>query len=225
MDKKKIILASTILIIIFSFFAFDLQNHLNFENLKNSQQNINSYYLENSTLTIFLFFIIYVLAISFSLPGAAILTILAGAIFGLLIGVVIVSFASTIGATISFLSSRYILRNYVEKKFPKILEKVNKGIEKEGNLYLFSLRLIPLFPFFVINLVMGLTKIKTSTFYLVTQIGALAGTIVYVNAGSQLSQIESLSEILSPGLIFAFVLLGIFPFVVKYIMKFFKKKK
>jgi uncharacterized membrane protein YdjX (TVP38/TMEM64 family) len=168
---------------------------------------------------------IYILSAALSLPGAAVLTIAAGAFFGLLTGVVIVSFASTIGATLACIVSRFLLRDWVQEKFGDRITKVNEGIEKEGAFYLFTLRLIPIFPFWLINLAMGVTKMRLITYFWVSQIGMLAGTIVYVNAGKELAKIDSLKGILSPGLIVSFVLLGIFPIAVKKMIAFYKSKK
>jgi pyruvate/2-oxoglutarate dehydrogenase complex dihydrolipoamide dehydrogenase (E3) component/uncharacterized membrane protein YdjX (TVP38/TMEM64 family) len=162
--------------------------------------------------------VVYVVVTGLSLPGAAIMTLAGGAIFGLLWGTLIVSFASSIGATIAFLASRFIFRDTVQRRFADGLRAVNAGVEKDGPFYLFALRLVPIFPFFVINLVMGLTPMKTRTFYWVSQLGMLAGTIVYVNAGTQIAQIETLSGILSPGLLGSFVLLGLFPLLAKRIV-------
>ncbi|MEN8177600.1 MAG: VTT domain-containing protein, partial [Pseudomonadota bacterium] len=160
-----------------------------------------------------------------SLPGATIMTLAGGAIFGLLWGALIVSFASTIGATLAFLVSRFLLRDWVQARFGDKLQAVDEGVKKDGALYLFSLRLVPLFPFFVINLVMALTPMKARTFYWVSQIGMLAGTLVYVNAGTQLAQIESLKGILSPGLLVSFALLGLFPLFAKNVMEWVKVRK
>jgi uncharacterized membrane protein YdjX (TVP38/TMEM64 family) len=164
------------------------------------------------------FFAVYVAVTGLSLPGAAIMTLVAGALFGLWTGTLLASFASSLGATVAFLFSRYILRDSVQNRFAHHLVAINKGIEREGALYLFTLRLVPVFPFFVINLVMGLMPIRTLTFYWVSQVGMLAGTVVYVNAGTQLGQLESLSGILSPGIILSFVLLGVFPLLAKAIV-------
>ena len=160
-----------------------------------------------------------------SLPGAAILTLAGGAIFGLVWGVVIVSFASSIGATLAFLVSRFLLRDWVQAKFGDRLKPINDGIAKEGAFYLFALRLVPAFPFFVVNLAMGLTPIRTATYYWVSQVGMFAGTVVYVYAGTQLAQLTSLKGILSPGLLGAFVLLGLFPFVAKRVVTGLKARK
>ena len=168
---------------------------------------------------------IYILVTSLSLPGAAIMTLAGGAMFGLLVGTIIISFASTIGATLACFVSRFILRDWVQGKFGDKLKTVNDGIAKEGSLYLFTLRLIPVFPFWLINLVMGLTKMPLKTFFWVSQVGMLAGTIVYVNAGKELAKIDSLSGILSPGLILSFVLLGVFPLIAKKTVRWYKSKK
>lgn len=161
----------------------------------------------------------------YSPPGAAVMTLAGGAIFGLVEGTILVSFASTIGATLAFLVSRILLRDAIQKKFGDSLKAINSGVKEEGAIYLFGLRLVPLFPFFVINLVMGLTPIRVATFFVVSQIGMLPGTLVYVNAGTQLANINSLSGILSPGLIFSFVLLGIFPFIAKKILAVIKGRR
>jgi len=215
---KKIGLIGVVAAIIVLFFYFDLGQYLTLEYIKTQQQQIDAYYAENSVLTIAGFFVIYVLVTAASLPGAAILTLTAGAIFGLATGLVIVSFASSIGASLAFLVSRYLFQESIQEKFGNSLKSINDGIAKDGAFYLFALRLVPAFPFFVINLVMGLTPIKLKTFYWVSQVGMLAGTIVYVNAGTQLAQIESPAGILSPGLILSFVLLALLPFIGKKIV-------
>ncbi|APD93936.1 pyridine nucleotide-disulfide oxidoreductase [Alteromonas mediterranea] len=215
---KKIALLGVIAAAIFSFFYFDLNSYLTLEGMKGSLDTFKSQIAGNPVLSIGVFFAIYVAVTALSLPGAAILTLAAGALFGLVQGLVIVSFASSVGATLAFLVSRFILRDTVRNKFKEKLKKIDEGVEKQGAFYLFTLRLVPVFPFFLINLLMGLTSLKTWTFYWVSQIGMLAGTAVYVNAGTQLAQIDSLSGIVSPGLIFSFVLLGIFPWIAKGIV-------
>lgn len=214
-----------IVALIVAFFAFDLGQYLTLDFFKSKQADIGAYYAANPGQTALVFFLIYVAVTGLSLPGAAIMTLAAGAIFGLLWGTVIVSFASTIGATIAFLVSRFLLRDLVQRRFGKSLKAVDRGIEKDGAFYLFTLRLVPAFPFFVINLVMGLTPIRTVTFFVVSQIGMFAGTVVYVNAGTQLAQIESLKGILSPGLIASFTLLGIFPLIAKKAVDIVKAQK
>ena len=171
------------------------------------------------------FFLLYILVTALSLPGAAILTLAAGALFGLAQGLLVASFASSIGATLAFLVSRYLLRDTIKKRFPERLAAIDTGVEKEGAFYLFTLRLVPVFPFFLINLLMGLTAIKSWTFYWVSQIGMLAGTFVFVNAGTQLAQIDSLSGILSLDLILSFALLGVFPLIAKSLINAIKKRR
>jgi dihydrolipoamide dehydrogenase len=222
---SKIMTVLVIVAIVVVFFAFDLKQYLTFEYLKSSQQTFQSYYTGHKLFTIGLYMAVYILVTALSLPGATVMTLAGGAFFGLWFGVIIVSFASSIGATLAFLVARFLLKDYVQKKFGDRLKAINEGIKKDGAFYLFTLRLVPIFPFFVINLVMGLTPIRTGIFYIVSQIGMLAGTVVYVNAGTQLAQIDSLSGILSPGLIFSFVLLGIFPLIAKKITAVIQSKK
>ncbi|GAA3929831.1 FAD-dependent oxidoreductase [Litoribacillus peritrichatus] len=225
MDSKKSLLLILLIGLIGSFFIFDLGQYLSLDYFTQQRESIMSFYAENPFQTAAIFVVIYILCTALSLPGAAILTLVGGAIFGLVEGTVWVSIASTVGATLAFLVSRTLLKDSVQKKFGDSLKSINQGIEKEGAFYLFGLRLVPLFPFFVINLVMGLTPIKTRQFFFVSQLGMLPGTIVYVNAGTQLGQLESLSGIASPGLIFSFVLLGIFPIIAKKIMAAIQAKK
>ncbi len=222
---KKIGLIGVVGAIIVLFFYFDLGQYLTLEYIKTQQQQIDAFYAENSVLAIVGFFIIYVLVTAASLPGAAILTLAAGAIFGLITGLVLVSFASSIGASLAFLVSRYLFQESIQNKFGSSLKSINDGIAKDGAFYLFALRLVPAFPFFVINLVMGLTPIKLKTFYWVSQLGMLAGTIVYVNAGTQLAQIDSPAGILSPGLILSFVLLALLPFLGKKVVAILNARK
>ncbi|MCJ8275635.1 MAG: VTT domain-containing protein, partial [Bdellovibrionales bacterium] len=207
------------------FFLFDLGQYFTLDFIKGQQEGFAEFKNQNPLLTVLIFFLIYVTSTALSLPGAALLTLLAGALFGLVQGLIIVSFASTIGATIAFLTSRFLLRDWVQSNFGPSLKVINDGVEKDGAFYLFSLRLIPAVPFFIINLVMGLTPIKTSVFFFVSQVGMLAGTAVYVNAGTQLGKITSLKGILSPSLILSFCLLGAFPIIAKKAMEFIKKKK
>jgi pyruvate/2-oxoglutarate dehydrogenase complex dihydrolipoamide dehydrogenase (E3) component/uncharacterized membrane protein YdjX (TVP38/TMEM64 family) len=211
--------------LIVAFIVFDLGQYFSLSYLKSQQAAIEELYRAKALQTVAAFFLIYVLVTGLSLPGATILTLAAGAIFGLLWGTVIVSFASSIGATLAFLVSRFLLRDSVQAKFRDKLKAVDAGIDRDGAFYLFTLRLVPAFPFFVINLVMGLTSIKTWTFYWVSQLGMLAGTIVYVNAGTQIAQIESAAGILSPALIASFTLLGIFPLIAKKIVAMIKARK
>lgn len=218
MKTGKVIVALVIVALIAAYFAFDLGRFANLGYLKSQQAAIEAFRAEQPLLLAGLFFLIYVAVTALSLPGAAIMTLAVGAVLGLWWGTLLVSFASSIGATLAFLVSRYLLRDWVQGRFGDKLKAINAGIEREGGFYLFSLRLVPAFPFFVINLVMGLTPLRTPTFYWVSQLGMLAGTVVYVNAGTQLANIESLSGILSPGLIGSFVLLGVFPLIARKLL-------
>lgn len=222
---KKIILVMALALLIAGFFIFDLHQLLTLEGIKGSLGQIESWRANAPLLTAGIYFGIYVLITALSLPGAAIMTLVGGALFGLGWGLLLVSFASSIGATLAFLVSRYVLRDWVQSRFGDRLQVINDGIEKEGSFYLFTLRLVPLFPFFVINLLMGLTPMRAVSFYWVSQVGMLAGTAVYVNAGTQLGQLESLSGILSPGLLFSFVLLGLFPLIAKKITDLIKSRR
>lgn len=222
---SKLALVAFILVAIACFFAFDLGRYFTLEYMQSQRQVFVEYYQSHMLLTIGVYFAVYVLVTALSLPGAAIMTLVGGAIFGVVTGTLVVSFASTIGATLAFLVSRFLLRDFVQTRFGEKLKAINEGIEKEGAFYLFTLRLIPLFPFFVINLVMGLTPIKTLQFFIVSQLGMLAGTIVYVNAGSQLASITSIGGILSPGLLLSFALLGLFPLIAKKTIEFIKSRK
>jgi pyruvate/2-oxoglutarate dehydrogenase complex dihydrolipoamide dehydrogenase (E3) component/uncharacterized membrane protein YdjX (TVP38/TMEM64 family) len=218
MNKQKWLLLAALLAAVAAFFVFDLQRFFSLQYIQDQRTALLALYETNPWSVAGGFFAIYVLVTALSLPGAAIMTLLGGALFGLLLGTVLVSFASAIGATLAFLVSRYLLRDVVKSRFGARLKDIDKGIEREGSFYLFTLRLVPLFPFFVINLLMGLTNMKARTFYWVSQLGMLAGTLVYVNAGTQLAQLKSLSGILSPGLIGSFVLLGVFPLLAKKIV-------
>lgn len=225
MSKSKVIIIAVVAVLIGAFFLFDLGQYFTLEYLKAEKDNILTNYEQAKLTTIVVYMLIYIGVTALSLPGAAIMTLAGGAVFGVLEGTIIISFASTIGATLAFLVSRFILRDSIQEKFADKLKAINAGMEKEGAFYLFTLRLIPAFPFFVINLVMGITRIKVSQFFLVSQIGMLPGTIVFVNAGSQLAAIDSLSGILSPGLMFSFVLLGLFPLIAKKSIEFYKAQK
>ncbi|WP_017444230.1 FAD-dependent oxidoreductase [Gayadomonas joobiniege] len=222
---KKLFLILLIAVAVFCFFHFDLHTLLTLDGLKSSMAEFDQYKAQNPILITAGFFLFYVLVTALSLPGAAILTLAAGALFGLLEGLIIVSFASSIGALLAFLVARFILRDTVKSKFPEKLKAIDNGVQKEGAFYLFTLRLVPVFPFFLINLLMGVTAIRSWTFYWVSQLGMLAGTVVYVNAGTQLANLDSLSGILSPNLILSFVLLGIFPWIAKAIFSFVQRKK
>ncbi len=225
MSKSRLFVLLLIVALIGAFFAFDLGRYVSLDFFKSQQASIAAWYAENPLKTIAGFFLIYVAVTGLSLPGAAVLTLVAGALFGLLAGTVVVSFASSIGATLAFLSSRFLLRDWVQRNFGDRLRPINDGIQKDGAFYLFTLRLVPAFPFFVINLLMGLTPLPARTFYWVSQIGMLAGTLVYVNAGTQLAKIDSLRGILSPGLLLSFTLLGLFPLIARKIVDAVKARK
>ncbi|MBE9527252.1 MAG: FAD-dependent oxidoreductase [Proteobacteria bacterium] len=222
---SKSLLLGAMVIIALLFIQYDIGSYLTLDSIKSNQSLMDSYYQKNPSLTIGLFFLGYVLITALSLPGAVIMTLAAGVLFGNITGIIVTSFASTIGATLAFLVSRFLLRHWIQDKFATQLKSINKGIEKEGAFYLFTLRLVPLFPFFVINLIMGLTHMKTLTFLLVSQVGMLAGTAVYINAGTQIAQIDSLKGILSPSLILSFTLLGLLPLMSKKIIEFIKARK
>jgi uncharacterized membrane protein YdjX (TVP38/TMEM64 family) len=195
------------------------------ESLKLYQKSLNIYYLQHSLFVLATFALLYIVSVAFSFPGASILTLAAGAIFGFRIGTLVVSLSSTIGATLAFWASRYFFRDFVENKFKSKFDSVNSGIEKEGIFYLFSLRLLPVFPFFLVNLLMGLTTIPTITYFWVSLLGMLPGTMVYINAGTEISKIESLKGIFSPSILVSFVLLGILPLVSKFIINWLKSNK
>ena len=225
MRKSKLLAAVAIIGLIAAFFAFDLAHYFTLDHFKSQQASINDYYPAHAVETTAIFFAIYVAVTALSFPGATVMTLAAGAIFGLVWGTVIVSFASTLGATLAFLMARFVLRDSIQGKFGDKLAAINAGIARDGPFYLFTLRLVPALPFFVINLVMGLTPIKTWTYYWVSQLGMFAGTIVYVYAGTEIGKIESLRGILSPTLIIAFTLLGIFPFIAKWVVSAIKARK
>jgi len=219
------LLIALIAALVAAYFAFDLGQYFSLGYLKSQQAAIDAYYRSNPLQTVAVFFVVYVAVTGLSLPGATIMTLAAGAIFGLLWGTIIVSFASSIGATLSFVASRFVLKDSVQAKFGDKLRAINAGIAKDGAFYLFTLRLVPAFPFFVINLVMGLTPMRLPTFYWISQLGMLAGTVVYVNAGTEIAKIDRLSGILSPTLLASFTLLGLFPLIAKKLLELVKARK
>jgi uncharacterized membrane protein YdjX (TVP38/TMEM64 family) len=216
--NKKLILGLVFVLVIIGL-GYSFGDLFTLENAKQQHEALKQTIADNFIQSAAIYFAVYVAVTAFSIPGAAVVTLLGAALFGFWTSLVLVSFASTIGATIAFISSRYLLRDWVQSKFGDKLSSINEGIEKDGSFYLFSLRLIPVFPFFLINLLMGLTPIKVSRFYLVSQLGMLPGTMVYLNAGTQLAEIDSLSGIASPTVIGSFVLLGLFPIIAKWIMQ------
>jgi len=221
---QKIIIGCIIVLGIVVFRYFELGQYLSLQYLKASQARFQAIYLENRVLVVAAYMGIYIAVTALSLPGAAVLTLAGGGLFGFVVGTVAVSFASTIGATLACTVSRFLLQDWVQNRFGDKLAAINKGIEKEGAFYLFTLRLVPIFPFFVINLAMGLTRMRLFTFFWVSQIGMLAGTMVYVNAGKELAKIDSLSGIMSPGVLISFAVLGIFPITVKKLLGLYKRK-
>jgi len=215
MTKSRIALLALIAALVAGFFILDLGQYLTLDYIKSQQAQLDGLVAAQPLVIAAAYFLIYVLVTAVSLPGAAIMTLAAGAMFGLWWGLLLVSFASTIGATLAMLVARFVLRDQVSRRFERQLNGINKGVEREGAFYLFTLRLVPLFPFFAINLIMGLTKISVPVYFVVSQIGMLAGTLVFVNAGTQLAQVESLAGIISPELLLSFALLGVFPLLGK----------
>ncbi|MBD9361396.1 FAD-dependent oxidoreductase [Methylomonas fluvii] len=225
MKPSRLILLLIMAGLIGLFFSFDLEHELSLNNLKLQQAVIAEYRNNNPLSALALYALLYIAVTALSLPGATILTLAGGAVFGLLWGTLIVSFASSIGATLAFLAARFLFRDWVKFHFGPRLQAIEDGVRRDGAFYLFTLRLVPLFPFFMINLAMGLTPIKTRTFYWVSQLGMLAGTLVYVNAGTQLAKIDSLSAILSPALLGSFALLGVFPLAAKKMLEVIQQRK
>ncbi len=221
---SKVVILGLVALGIVAFRYFDLGQYLTLAYIKASQEKFHVLYLSHQYIFIAAYMGVYIAVAAMSLPGAVVLTLAGGGLFGLIVGTIAVSFASTIGATLACLISRFLLRGWVQNKFGDKLVTINDGIEREGAFYLFSLRLVPIFPFFVINLLMGLTRMRLFTFFWVSQIGMLAGTIVFVNAGKELAKIDSLSGILSPGVLISFAVLGLFPITVKKLLTFYKSK-
>lgn len=219
MSRSRLVLLAAIATAIGVFFAFDLGQYLSLDYFKSQQQAFTDYYHTEPAVALGVFFAVYVAVTALSLPGAALMTLLAGALFGVVTGTVLVSFASTIGASLAFLAARFLLRDSVQKKFGHRLKAINEGIERDGAFYLFTLRLVPAFPFFMVNMLMGLTPIPLRTYFVVSQIGMLAGTVVFVNAGTQLAALDSLGGIISPQLLGSFALLGVFPLIAKKLVE------
>jgi len=218
MSKARILLAIAVVGLISTFFVLDLDELLTLANLQAQQQQLAAYVDANLTVAIAIYFAAYVAVAALNIPLAAGATLVAGALFGVVIGTVVVSFASTLGATLAFLVSRFLFRDAIERRFARAVERINAGVSKDGAFYLLTLRLVPLFPFFIINMVMGLTRLRTTTYAWVSQLGMLPVTLIYVNAGTQLGQIGSVGDILSPALLGSLLLLGIFPLLAKRIM-------
>ncbi|MGE0621794.1 MAG: TVP38/TMEM64 family protein [Pseudomonadales bacterium] len=221
----KLVLLVLVAGLVAAFFLLDLDRFASLDYLKGVHGEITGFVASHPVQSSALYFVIYVLVTGLSLPGAAVMTLAGGAIFGLLWGLVLVSFASSIGATVAMLIARTLLRDWVQEKFADALSTVNAGMERDGAFYLFGLRMVPLFPFFVINVVMGLTPVSTWRFYWVSQVGMLAGTVVFVFAGTQLAQVQSVSDVLSPGLIAALSLLGLFPLLARKVLEWLQRAR
>ncbi|EMX0221222.1 TVP38/TMEM64 family protein [Vibrio fluvialis] len=215
--SKKLVLGLILLAVIIGL-GLTFSQYLTLDNAKAQQALLSDYIAEHLLAAALIYFVSYVLITAFSIPGAAVVTLLGAALFGFWLSLLLVSFASTIGATLAFLSSRYLLRDRVQQRFGDKLNAINQGVERDGAFYLLSLRLIPVFPFFLINLLMGLSPINVARYYWVSQLGMLPGTAVYLNAGTQLAQIDSLSGIVSPSVLLSFALLGVFPLLMKWVM-------
>jgi len=222
-NKSKFLVLLVIAWLATLFFVFDLQHYLSLDVLKAQHSIIETYWHNSPVLTVSIYTLTYILITALSLPGATMLTLVGGGVFGLVWGTVIISFASTIGATLAFLAARFLLRDFVQSRFSERMRLINQGIEQEGVFYLFTLRLVPIVPFFMINLTMGLTRLRLWSFFWGSQLGMLAGTLVYVNAGTQLTKINALSDIISPAILGSFVALGIFPLLSKRLIEMIKK--
>ncbi|ROR34442.1 TVP38/TMEM64 family protein [Inmirania thermothiophila] len=219
MTRSRLLVLAVLALLVAAFFALDLDRHLSLEALRGRQEALQALVATHPFASAAVYFGIYVLVTALSLPGAAVMTLAGGAVFGLVWGTVLVSFASTVGATLAFLVARFLLREAVQRRFGDRLAAVNAGIERDGAFYLFSLRLVPAFPFFVINLLMALTPIRARTFYWASQLGMLPGTVVYVNAGTQLAGLRSPGDILSPGLLLSFTALALFPLAARWALR------
>lgn len=225
MKLKKIIILIVITVLIVAVKISHLDQYLTLSALKGSLDQLKALYENHRLMVIAGYFIVYVITTSLSIPGAVPLSIAGGALFGFWVTTLVVSFASSIGATLACFVSRFLLRDWIQNKFGDKITKVNEGIEREGAFYLFTLRLIPIFPFWMINLMMGLTKMSLLKFYWVSQIGMLPGTMVFVNAGKELAKIESIKGILSPSLIISFALIGVFPIAVKKLVSLYRSRR
>lgn len=225
MSKLKLILVAIVAAALVAYFTLDLGRFLTLSYVQSQLSAIQSYADQNFIRAAGIYFLAYVAITALSIPGAAVVTLVGGAIFGLGWGTLIVSFASTIGATLAFMTSRLLLRDWVQSRFGSSLKSINAGVEKDGAFYLFSLRMVPVFPFFLVNLLMGLTPIRVVPYFFVSQVGMLLGTAVYVNAGAELGQIESLGGLVSLPIVLSFALLGILPWITKGILGFFRRQK
>ena len=222
---RKTVLLLVVAVLVAAFFVFDLNQLLTLDGLKTSMDRFEALREQSPVRVAVVFFVIYVVVTALSLPGATLMSLAAGALFGLAGGTLLVSFASSIGATLAFLASRFLFRDVIQSRFGQRLKAINDGMARDGPMYLFTLRLVPLFPFFLVNLLMGLTPIRTFSYYWISQLGMLAGTLVYINAGTELAKVSSLSGIVSPALVFSFVLLGVFPVGAKKFINFLQARR
>lgn len=216
MTRRRLLVATALLALIALFFAFNLGQYFRLEFFRSKQAAIEQFRRENPFAAGGIFFAAYIAITSVSVPGAAVMNLVGGAVFGVFWGTLLASFASSLGATAAFLSSRFLFRDALRRRFGERLSAIDAGLQREGAFYLFGLRLLPVFPYVLVNLLMGLTPIRTRVFYAVSQLGMLPATLVYANAGTQIATIGSLAEVLSPGLIGSLVLLGIFPLLARY---------
>ena len=223
--KPRLAFLVVFLVAVAAFFAFGGHEALSFQNVKARYHDLEAIYQAHPLWTMVAFFALYIALATTSLPGGAVLTMIAGALFGLFLGTVLVSFASTLGAVFAMLLSRYVLRDWVERRFGARLRRLNEGVEREGALYLFMLRLVPAIPFFLVNVGMGLTRLGTWRYYWVSQLGMLPGSVLFANAGTKLAEMNSPDDVLTPGVIGAFVLLAIVPITVKKIVERVRKKR
>lgn len=222
---KKFLVAACLAGLVAAYFIFDLGRFFSLDYLRQSREQFGALYEAHAFLVLGAYFLLYVTVAALGLPAAAALTLAGGALFGLWVGLVVVSLASTLGACLAFLLSRYVLRDSIRRRFGDKLARIDRGVEEEGTFYLFTLRLIPIFPFFVINALMGLTPMRLFTYAWVSQAGMLPGTAVYVNAGRELGRLDSLSGLLSPSLILSFAVLGLFPLAVKKALGWYRKRR
>ena len=225
MAIKKLILLSLLFIVIALFLASGAWDYFTLEYIKSKQAGFETYFTAHPFTTGLAYAAVYILLTTLSLPVAGIMTVMSGAIFGFVRGLILVSIASSLGATFAFLISRYLFRDFVQQRFADLMEPVNEGIKNDGALYLFMLRMVPVFPYFVLNAVMALTPIRTRTFFPVTMAGMLPVTAILVNAGLQISHINNMHDILSARIIISLALIGIFPLLVKKAFAIVKKRK
>ena len=225
MNRNRLLLLVAVVGLVVAWFAIGLDQYLSLDALQDRRADLEEFVTTRQGIAVAAYFVVYVFVTALSIPGAAVMTLLGGALFGVITGTVVVSFASTIGATLAFGFARFLFRDAVESRFAGTIERINAGIDKEGAYYLFTLRLVPIFPFFAINLAMGLTRLRATTFAWVSQLGMLPGTIVYVNAGTQLGRIQDPGDILSPALLGSFALLGVFPLLAKKLAAYLTRRK